>query len=162
MRSETQLVHNREGRILPTRCRRRSFVTLSLVVGSLASCGRAKERTEAFQVLTAIEALRAAPNADKRGPLDRLRASPCDVDAICAVKTACVDAFAHHAHGVEIGQRLKSRLDARPDAAANSLEQEPPELAAELLHMNVEIEEGRALMPACEALTAKLRIAYKL
>ncbi len=120
------------------------------------SCTSAKGKEEAANVVRVVTELRMADNDRKRGPLEHLRSLPCKTTEVCEARDACVEAFAHHVRGVEIGARLKSRLaqDASPDR--------PDDDAALLLEMNVEVEEGRKAMPLCEQRVAALRRQHKL
>jgi len=105
-----------------------------------------------------------ADNSSKRAPLEQLRGLSFNNDRIPAdegvalgeTRDACVSAFDHHVRGVEIGTDLRSRMAG--DAASESLESK----AAMLLEMNMEIEEGKRLMPLCDERVSVLRKHHRI
>lgn len=132
---------------------------VSLLTSILAaSCAKNVEKRETAILVRTVTALRAADNAHKTAPLEQLRSMPCSAPAVCQARDACIEAFEHHVRGVQLGARLRNEL-AQHDAAS------PPaahDTAALLLEMNVEVEEGRKLMPDCEQRVASLRIRHRL
>ena len=122
---------------------------------SMGGCTQNSEKSEASTLIRLVTELRMADNARKRAPLDRLQAMSCSAPSICETRDACVRAFKHHVRGVELGAQLRSGLGS--DAAAP-----PQDPEALLLEMNVEVEEGRKLMPDCEQRVASLRSRHRL
>lgn len=122
------------------------------------SCAKDSEKSEASTLVRLVTELRMADNAHKRAPLDRLRSMPCSAPRVCQARDACARAFEHHVRGVELGARIRNLL-ASSDAGPPPPNQDPEAL---LLEMNLEVEEGRKLMPDCEERVASLRSRHRL
>jgi hypothetical protein len=147
------------GQAAPTT--RRPRRTSPAVVGIIAllaacSCRGDPARDQASTLVRLVNDLREAPNPAKRGPLDRLKSMTCSFPDVCEAQAACVDAFQHHVHGIELGAQLHAVDASAPD------QDESAGLAMRLLEMNLEIEEGKARMPLCEEKMAALRVAHKV
>jgi hypothetical protein len=132
-------------------------VLLLVASAPLLGCTEGRDREEAASLVRVLDELRAAPNEAKRAPLERLRALVCHAGDAREARAACLDAFDHHVRGVELGARLRAAVDAGVTDAAGS-----EDLSRMILQMNVEIEEARERMPACEGAVASIRIRRKL
>ncbi|HNS95750.1 MAG TPA: hypothetical protein PLJ27_09010 [Polyangiaceae bacterium] len=128
-------------------------ITIGLgVVSAASACKHSTDKTEATDILRVINNLRMADNDQKRAPLEHLKSLPCSTTETCQAQKNCIVAFEHHVRGTELGQRLKARLQQQPT----------DDQAAMLLEMNIEIEEGKRAMPACEQQVTTLRKRYKI
>lgn len=70
----------------------------------------AEIKASADQVARAIEAVRNAPNEDKRAPLKALEKTACVSPEVCAVRDACAKAYTLHVEAVELTQMAKSAM----------------------------------------------------
>ena len=131
-----------------------------MVVGAVfvvgVSCNPSPGADDAVSFVRALTELRMASNEQKRGPLEQLRGVFCVNVDVCEARDACVDAYEHHVRGVESGVTLRNRLDA--DLGFGQTDA----MSALLLEMNIEIEEGKRLMPLCEQRVSAIRKKYKI
>ncbi len=134
----------------------RPLFGLAIALLLACSCRGDPAKDQAAALVRLVSDLRDAPNAAKRGPLDRLQAMTCSFSDVCEAQAACVDAYKHHVHGIEIGAHLHD-----VDASAPG-QDESTGLTMRLLEMNLEIEEGKSRMPLCEEKMAALRVAHNV
>jgi hypothetical protein len=89
----------------------------ALALGILASAcpGSSSDKAEAAAVSHAVRALRAADNEKKRELLAALRATACNREDVCAVRSACLAAYELH---VETLARLQGAVTGTPEAGA--------------------------------------------
>ena len=109
-------------------------------------------RGEAAFVARAVEALRAAPNAEKAPFLKALQAAPCAADDVCGLKKACVDAYTLE----------QAALDAVSAVRAQSRSSDGLNASAVELLANAEHDLGRSreLTKACADLEGAARRKY--
>lgn len=113
------------------------------------ACRSAEERaqaTEAATLSSAIQLLRAAPNAQKQGPLATLRALPCHYPRACETQQLCVQAYALHTKALETSALVREgtrRGDPTTEGAAAALltgVEKDLELAKRLMEQCLELE----------------------
>jgi hypothetical protein len=123
-------------------------------------CGKNDhDRSEAAQVLRALEVVRAAPNEGKRRPADELAHAPCSSPIVCGARDACAEAYQHLARGTEAALRVKGELD--------KLENKPPippekmaELSNELDRADSEISGAKDSLRRCEEAASRMRRTF--
>ncbi|MCU0694587.1 MAG: hypothetical protein MUF54_24670 [Polyangiaceae bacterium] len=125
----------------------------------LIGCSGDPARDEASAVVRVVTELRMASNDQKAIPLERLRRLACAHAHVRQTRDACVAAFQHHVRGVALGRQLGAALDG---GAPTGVAAGGPDLTAQLVEMNLEIEEASRLLPECEALMAALRRRHRL
>jgi len=145
----------RPSALLPVRV---SIAALGVAAALLTGCPDSG-KAEASSLVRIVDDLRSAPNDAKRAPLDRLRAAPCTAPDVCAVRDACVDAFSHHVRATDMTAEIRKRMEPGP-APLSGPDRE--DLARKLLEANIELEQGKELMAACDSRTTDLRIRRKL
>ena len=67
----------------------------------------ASEKAEAGQICHALDALRAAPNAQKQLLFAALQSAPCAQPDLCALKQLCVSGYEQHLRGLSETARAK-------------------------------------------------------
>jgi hypothetical protein len=73
-------------------------------------------RGEAAAVSRAIDAVRAADNANKSAPLAALRSVPCSVGDVCGVRSFCIAAYEQHELALGLVAQAKAELATAPVA----------------------------------------------
>jgi hypothetical protein len=145
-------------RTLGDSARRFSFVGAILGAALLSVACRSESvearRGEAGGVARAVEALRQAPNAGKAPFLKALQSAPCHAEDVCAVKTACVDAYVLE----EAARSALSAVRART-RTADGLTADAVDLLANAEH---DLGRSRELTKACADLEAAARRKYGL
>jgi hypothetical protein len=127
---------------------------------TMGACGhRDRDRSEAAQVLRALEVVRAAPNEGKRRPADELVNEPCSSPIVCSARDACGEAYQHLALGTEAALRVKKELD----KVENDLPVSPAkmaELSNELDRADTEISGARNSLRRCEEAASLMRRTF--
>jgi hypothetical protein len=84
-----------------------------LVALSGAGCdgeARARQRSEAGRVSSAVDRLREAPPGAKRSALDALRRERCSTEDVCALQSECVAAYQRQLRATEAVRSVRDRL----------------------------------------------------
>jgi hypothetical protein len=94
-----------------------AFVALAALV---AGCrAEAAERSEAAAVSRAVDSLRNADNVAKGPHLGNLRAAPCSLTDVCAVRSTCITGYELHIRAFEA---LALAMAAAGDGGASDAE----------------------------------------
>ncbi|HEV8549568.1 MAG TPA: hypothetical protein VGQ57_11085 [Polyangiaceae bacterium] len=88
----------------------------ALLLGGCDASERAA-RAEAADISRAVDAVRAADNPAKAGPLAALRDKSCSVADICAVKSLCIAAYEQHERALALVAEAKAGITAAPAAS---------------------------------------------
>ena len=130
-----------------------------LIAGVLCvGCSGAREqqrRAEAGRLGRAIDALREAPNPEKRPLLRALESEPCSAAELCALKQTCVDAYARHLNALDGVQASRRALEDRePETDSRRV--------AELVAASErELAEARRLGERCAELRGEAQRRYR-
>ncbi len=133
---------------------------LVALLAALFGCADPRPKAEAAALAHCVDQLRLADNDHKNQPLANLRSLGCTVPDVCAARDACVDAYAHHVRGIELGHTIKKALDQDADSGTDA-GPSGPALQQLLLEMNIEIEEGNQRMPLCDQRVTELLLRPK-
>jgi hypothetical protein len=132
----------------------------AVAFGSSCGCDRSdRGRSEASNVLRALEVVRAAPNEAKRRPADELAREPCSSEVVCDARDRCAEAYQHLARGTEAAMRVKSeldRLETTPPIAAEKM----GELSSALDLADSEISGAKAGLSRCEEAASRMRQTF--
>jgi hypothetical protein len=123
---------------------RAGALTLALLASGCP--GSPAEKPEAAAVSRAVRALRDADNAKKSELLGALRATACNSEDVCAVRSACLAAYELH---VDTLARLKGAVTGEADAGA-------------LDGLKHDLERARELAAACTDAEGEMIRRYKL
>lgn len=82
----------------------------------LAGCDEREraDRSEAASLSRAVDAVRSAENAQKSGPLEVLRRTPCSATEVCAVQSYCVAAYEKHVAALALVDEAKATVATAP------------------------------------------------
>lgn|SRR5690606_21125738 len=107
---------------------------------------------EAGQLNHAIDALRLAPNREKRVRLRELEKLSCSAPALCELKQSCEKAYRRHVAALEAVGRIGNELDAAERA----------ELDTRLGQARAELVEAERASQACVVKQAAVREKYRV
>lgn len=112
---------------------------------ALMACRSDREREHQAHVLLLadhIDRLRTADNAQKRAPLERLTALPCEGADACALKELCARAYGVHQAALDAIEALRG--EAARDAGASA-----SELRTRISHAERELGRAKQLTQSC-------------
>lgn len=118
-----------------------------MLASACESKGPAK--SEAAAVSHAVTSLREADNQKKSEHLAVLRETPCSIEDVCAVRSACIAAYEHHVQALE-----RIHAAASPSGSASIL--------ATVDELKRGLESARKLTNACTEAQGALIRRYKL
>lgn len=119
--------------------------------------GDAVERAQTAQVSFAIDQLRNAPNSNKQLLLKTLRQVPCSVEAACALKRVCLEAYTTYIESLNqtAAVRVALRTSSEPTATTK-----PQAILEDLLNAESKLRASRAALTHCEQSQSSAKLRY--
>ena len=127
---------------------------LALLLPTAACQNRGRE--EAAGVMRALDLLRAAPNDQKRAPLEALAKVPCSLPTVCAARDHCAGVYRHLADAEDRMQAMAETLTKGPPPTAEAKNA----LSTQLVRAEAEIDDFRRELRVCEEAASRMRRTY--
>jgi len=120
-----------------------------------SGCGN-RGRDEAAGVMRALDLLRAAPDDQKRGPLEALSRVPCSRPVVCAARDRCAGVYRHLADAEDRMQAMTERLANDPPRTAEAKDA----FKSQLDRAEAEIDDFRRELGSCEQAASRMRLTF--
>ncbi len=131
---------------------KRACVLFSAALAACSLGASADEKAEAGRISYAVDALRAAPNAQKPQLFGALKTATCALPDLCEFKRVCVSGYELHLRGLAETARAKALLASGAP---------PGEITSALAGASEELKKAEPLIGACDDAQGTAHRTYK-